>query len=424
MSLTVSREEKGRRASPSVVFLNRFYSPDLSATAQMLSDLAEALSEKGWNVTVVTSRARYNGPTSDFVANETRKGVRVYRVLSTTFGRGRMLGRTIDYMSYATFAFLKLLTVRRPHVIVAMSDPPFILAVAVIAARVRRAPVFYWAQDVYPTLAAKLGVLNEEGLPFRVLSAIGRRLQRACDLVVGLGPGMTSMLISEGAPPDRTIFIDNWADEQAIRPIAPEDNWFLGAKNLQGKFVVLYSGNAGRGHTFDALCEVMRRFRDDNRIAFVFIGGGRKTNELRAYATENELPNTMFLDYVERADLPYTLSAASVSVVTEDPAVAGLLLPSKTYGILASGRPIIFIGAVNSDVANIVRTARCGVVIGHDDPDALEQAFLDLMRDSSLRSEMGKASRLAAENIYSRESATAKWVAELSRAEGLRDQIG
>ena len=392
-----------------VVFLNRFYAPDVAATGQMLSDLAEDLAASGWIVSVITSQTTYEAQGESSPRDEIRCGVRVRRVAATGFGRRTMPGRMLDYLSYFALSFTTLLRMPRPQVIVAMSDPPFILLAAVLVGRLRGTAVCYWAQDVYPSLAVRLGVLNESGLPFKFFRALASRLLAACDLIVGLGPQMVKALIEEGAPPDRTICVHNWADEKSIVPIPPEDNWFISANRLAGKFVVLYSGNAGRGHTFDALCDVMSRFRNDDRILFLFIGGGRKYGELQTFASTRKLQNVKFLGYVAREDLAYSISAANVSVVTEDPSVTGLLLPSKTYGILASGRPLIFIGAPQSDVAAIVRDAQCGVVVPPYDPDALEGAIREFMRDQSLADRLGVASRRSAETQYSRASATSQW---------------
>jgi len=375
----------------------------------MLSDLAEGLAAIGWTVTVITSRTSYDGETGALETEELREGVHVQRVGGTRFGRSRMTGRVLDYLSYTIFSFLALLRMPQSRIIVAMSDPPFILLSAVIAARLRGAAVCYWAQDVYPTLAARLGVLSERGTAYKLLSMVARRLLRECNLVVGLGSQMVQRLVQDGAAADKILAIHNWADEEAIRPIPPEFNWFLANNNLENRFVVLYSGNAGRGHTFHALCEVMFRCRDDERIVFVFIGGGRKSNEIRAYARAKELPNVRFFDYLDRVDIPYSLSAASVSIVTEDPSVAGLLFPSKTFGILASGRPMIFIGSPESDVAKLIENTHSGVVVRHDDPDGLERIIRELARDPSKCAELGDAARRAAENLYSRRQAVEQW---------------
>jgi colanic acid biosynthesis glycosyl transferase WcaI len=397
----------------SVVFLNRFYAPDVAATAQMLSDLAEDLAADKWHVTVIAGRTSYDGTMQKLPASETLRGVEVARVAGTRFGRASIMGRLLDYVTYFALSFFTLLRIPRPDVIVAMSDPPFILLGAVVAARLRGSRVVYWAQDIYPALAARLGILNESGIGYRFLNAIAHRLLAACDLVVGLGAEMLRVLVKEGARPERSVVIHNWADEGSIRPIADADNWFLKQNSLEKSFLIQYSGNAGRGHTFSALCEVMRRLRNDDGVLFLFIGGGKKSFTLQAFVAEHDLRNVRFMDYVDRKDLAFSLSAADVSLVTEDPSVSGLLVPSKTYGILASGRPIIFIGSEASDVAAIVRDCHCGIVVGPEDADSLEAAIRNLRSDRAGLAAMGRAARTAAENRYSRRNATRNWSVRL-----------
>jgi len=402
-------------ASPGrVVFLNRFYAPDLAATAQMLSDLAEDLAVAGWDVWVIASQTTYDGQKESLPRSELRRGVHVIRVGASRFGRGNLLGRALDYLTYAILGCHTLLRMPRPDAMVAMSDPPFILAVVLLCARLRGARSVYWVQDVYPALASKLGILKEGGLIFRLLYGLSTHLHKTCDLVIALGPRMAQTMISAGARPDRTTYIHNWADTEAISPVPRTDNSFLAEHALSGKFVVLYSGNAGRGHTFSTTCEVMDRLRHDDRIIFVFIGGGAKSAAIRSFAARAQLPNVLFLDYLPRSALRYSLSAADLSLVTEDPRVTGLLVPSKTYGILASGRPIIFVGSAESDVAQIVRDANCGVLIAHDDADALEKTILRLATSPSECHRMGIAARDAAEKLFNRTRSTHEWGAALA----------
>jgi colanic acid biosynthesis glycosyl transferase WcaI len=403
-------------ASPSrVVFLNRFYAPDFAATAQMLSDLAEDLAVAGWDVWVIASQTTYDGQNEILPRSELRKGVHVARVGASRFGRAKLVGRALDYITYTVLACHALLRMPRPDTIVAMSDPPFILVAVVLCARLRGARAVYWVQDIYPGLAAKLGILKEGGLLFRMLYGLSTHLHKACDLVIALGPRMAQTMISAGASPDRTTYVHNWGDIEAIIPVPRADNPFLAEHGLSGKFVVLYSGNAGRGHTFSTTCEVMDRLRLNDRIVFVFIGGGAKFATIRSFAARAQLPNVLFLDYLPRNALRYSLSAADLALVTEGPAVTGLLVPSKTYGILASGRPIIFVGSAESDVAQIVRDANCGVLIAHDDADALEKTILHLARSPAECHRMGAASRHAAEELFSRTRSTQEWGAALAK---------
>jgi glycosyltransferase involved in cell wall biosynthesis len=218
-------------------------------------------------------------------------------------------------------------------------------------------------------------------------------------------------MVRAGAREERTAVVHNWADAAAVRPVPADENPFRREHGLAGKFVVLYSGNAGRAHTFHAVQEAMRRLREDPGILFLFIGGGHRMAEIRAAAERDGVENARFMGYVPREDLIYSLSAADASLVTESPDVPGLLVPSKTYGILASGRPLVFVGAERSDVAAVVRAARCGVVVPADDAAGLVAALSALKNDPAMAAEMGARGRIAAEAVYDRRHATARWAA-------------
>lgn len=396
-------------ATPSVVFLNRFYWPDVAATGQMLTDLAEDLAAMGWKVTVVTSAVDYRGEGARFAHEETRASVRILRVRGTRFGRHRVVGRLLDYASYLAGAGTRVLLLGRRDLVVAMSDPPFLSGVAVIAARLTGARAVYWVQDLFPQIAAKLGVMDERSLAYRASDRVARWLNQRCDLVIALGPRMARALVSAGARAERTAWVHNWADVSAIRPLRPADNPFLNAHGLAGKFVILYSGNAGRAHSFNAVLHAARALRADYETIFMFIGGGMRFPELRTIAERESLRNIRFLGYLPREQLSFSLSAASVSLVTEDPGVEGLLVPSKTYGILASGRPLIFLGSPASDVARIVDEANCGVVLSPDDGVGLVQLIAALRDDPARLAAMGANARGAAERIYGRHRATKRW---------------
>jgi colanic acid biosynthesis glycosyl transferase WcaI len=393
----------------SILFLNRYYWPDVAATGQMLTDLAEDLARDGWNVTVIAGRSAYSGNGARLPRQESRNGVRILRVASGGYDRDRAFGRLADYVTYMGGAFLRLLRIRQPEVVVAMSDPPFLLLPVLAAARLRGSRTVYWLQDLYPHVAARLGVLRENGVIFRLLARLARGLHARCDLVIALGPQMWRAAVAAGSPPERTVYIHNWADSGSIQPVAREENPFLAEHGLADKFVVLYSGNAGRAHTFESIIEAMRRLRDEPDIVFVFIGGGQQFPRLRRAAEAEGLRNVRFFDYLPRRELPYSLSAASVSLVSEHPDVRGLLLPSKTYGILASGRPVVFVGDEQSDVARIVREARCGLVVAPDDADALVELIRSLRDDPAHVAAMGRNARHAAEAMFSRDISTSSW---------------
>lgn len=406
-------------SSRTIVFLNRFYWPDVAATGQMLTDLAEDLVRSGWNVRVITSNSYYGhaAATGVLPRRETRGGVLITRIAGTRLGRAAMLGRLMDYASYVVGAVVEAVRAPRGSIFVGLTDPPLVALVALLGAALRQGRAVYWVQDLFPDVAVSLGTLREHG----VLAAVARRLayflERRCDLLVVLGPAMKRRLEERGVRSERVFVIHNWADASSIRPVERSANPFVVEHGLADRFIVLYSGNAGRAHPFGAVIEAMRVLSTDDRFAFVFIGGGHRMPELREAARRHALTNVRFLDYVPRAQLAYSLSAASVSLVTEDPRVIGQMLPSKTYAILASGRPIVFIGGAASDVAAIINESQAGLAVPPDRPSEVVDALLALHEDRELHTAMSQRARHAAESVFDRAIATRAWSEALATLE-------
>jgi glycosyltransferase involved in cell wall biosynthesis len=207
--------------------------------------------------------------------------------------------------------------------------------------------------------------------------------------------------------------VHNWADADSVAPVTRDANPFVREHGLEERFVVLYSGTAGRAHTFDAVLEAARRLADDPEVLFLFVGGGAQIPALRAAGAP-----VRFLPYQPRGMLAASLSSGHVALVTEAPEAAGLVLPSKTYGAMASGRPILYVGPPDSDVAAMVRAHGCGIAVRHDDPEGIVEAVRTLKDDPALRERMGRAGRHAAEALYDRRHATRRHAAILGELAG------
>lgn len=375
----------------------------------MLADLAEDLAGNGWDVRVITGRTAYAASAQPAPGAEVHNGVRVKRVRGSRFGRTHLVGRMLDYLTYISGAALALVRLPTGSIIVGMSDPPMLAALALVFARLHRGKAVYWVQDLFPDLAARLGVVKESGTVNRVAAAAARVIHAQCDLLVALGPAMARALIERGGSAERIRVVHNWADAEAVTPLHRHQNPFVRAHGLEDRFVVQYSGNAGRAHTFDAVCGAMRLLRNEPDICFQFIGGGRQMPVIRRVVSENGLQNVQFLDYLERDELRHSLPAANLSLVTEHEGVVGLLVPSKAYGIMASGRPLIFIGNHTSDVAAIVRETGCGRIVAPNDTEGLAKTILFLRDHPAEAAVLGARGRLAAETTYNRRESTSLW---------------
>ncbi|MEE9338239.1 MAG: glycosyltransferase family 4 protein, partial [Methylococcaceae bacterium] len=228
------------------IFVNRFFYPDHSATSQLLSDLVFHLSRYESEIHVVTSRRSYDDPTVIFPAIEEIDSIFIHRVWTSNYGRMNIVGRAIDYVSFYLFAFLKLIQlVSRNDVLITKTDPPLISIVTTFIAKVFGAKRINWIQDLFPEVAINLNVRKLQGVLGRILVRLRNFSLKGGQNVV-LGERMRQKLIREGINKDDIKIIPNWVNGKNIRPVS--DNPLRKEWNLEGKFVIGYSGNLGRAH--------------------------------------------------------------------------------------------------------------------------------------------------------------------------------
>jgi colanic acid biosynthesis glycosyl transferase WcaI len=405
----------GAARIPRVVFVNRYFFPDQSATSRMLSDLAFRLAAAGVAVAVVTSRQLYENPLAALPACEVIAGVSIHRVSTATRGRSRLLGRALDYVSFHVAAGVELLKrLERGDVVVAKTDPPLISIVVSRVARLRGAILVNWLQDLFPEVAT---VLAPDLIPTwaqrQLIAARDRSLRRAAMNVV-LGESMRRRLLTAGIAADRIRIVPNWADAAGIVPQPAEASVTRQRLGLAGRFVIGYSGNLGRAHEFETLIGAARLLRDDARFAFLITGSGAKADALRDSVRAQGLDSFFFQPYQPAELLSDSLAAADVHFVSLLPALEGLIVPSKIYGILAAGRPALFVGDPAGDLARMLSTHDCGVAVAVGDNERLA-AELRSLRDSRARLEaMGANARQLGLARYTSEHAVADWLAFLS----------
>jgi glycosyltransferase involved in cell wall biosynthesis len=409
----------GVRAStarvPRVLFVNRYFFPDQSATSRMLSDLAFRLAERGVTVAVVTSRQLYEDPCAALPPHEVTNGVSIHRVATATRGRARLLGRALDYVSFHAAAGVELLKILASgDVVVAKTDPPLISLVVSRVAQLRGALLVNWLQDLFPEVAT---VLTPNLIPTwaqrRLVAARDRSLRRAAMNVV-LGESMQRRLLDAGVKAARIRIVPNWSDPTAIVPRPAAQSATRQRLGLGDRFVIGYSGNLGRAHEFDTLIGAARLLRSDPRFAFLITGSGAKADALRDAVRAEGLDNFFFQPFQPAERLSDSLAAADVHFVSLLPALEGLILPSKIYGVLAAGRPTLFVGDSEGDLARMLRDHDCGIAVAVGDCERLA-AELRALGDSPARlASMGANARQLGLARYTSEHAVADWLAFLS----------
>ena len=407
-----------------VFLLNRFFFPDHSATSQITSDLAADLAARGCDVIAITGRQRYDDPSAQLARSEAYAGVRIRRVGSTHFGRHNLLGRAVDYLSFYVCASLTLWReATRGAVIIAMTDPPLLGVPALIVARLRGAHCVNWLQDVFPEVAERLKLLRPSALASLLRSLRNWGLRHA-DATVVIGERMAAHVAPLcGRPP---VVIPNWALAEPLESNASSPSgdavvtqalrarWALG-----DAFLVGYSGNMGRAHRLDVVIDAACALRSQPAPRFLMIGDGAQRSALEARARSLGLQNVMFQPYQPLEHLRESLTVPDIHIVTLDERLEGLMVPSKFVGVLALGRPVLWIGDSDGEVGRLVQEFGCGVTVSPPDATELARVLRELSEDHACGGARLRSMAVAAKALWSerfrRRDALDAWAAVIER---------
>jgi len=376
----------------------------------MVSALAFGLARQGEEVAVVAGRARHDAPGEPLPGRETFAGVKIFRLATTRFGRQRLPGRIADYLSFHAVAFLWLLrSVRRGDIVVVCTDPPLIALGCGLFARLRGGHVVEWIMDLFPETAIELGLFDKAPLLGRLAAFLRDRSLSRSRLAICPTERMADYLRRRGVPEDRIKVLHHWSDASEIHPVPQTENRLRAAWGYDGRFVVGYSGNFGRAHEFETLIDAATLLKDRDDIAFLMIGGGHKLASVVTAAQERGLANVAFKPLQPAERIAESLGVPDLHVVSLLPHLEHCIIPSKFYGILAAGRPTLFIGDPEGSVATVVDAQRCGVNIAIGDAVRLARMIGELAAAPEAVAAMGARARALLETDYAYERALANW---------------
>ena len=396
-----------------VMILHMRFHPDLTGTGPLVTALAEDLVKNGAEVTVITSMPHYGRRE---ISQEYRgrllhrsdfNGVDLWRTYVYVPANPSGFQRAINYLSFTFMSIIAGLMAKKPDVILCVNPPITVGFSGWLVRLLRRAPMVFNVQDVWPDCLVIIDKLRSPLLT-RIFKHLEKFIYRVSSRVTVLSEGMKENLTRKGVPAEKVVVIPNWSDVETIRPVERQ-NSFRAAHGLNGEFVVMFAGNLGFIAMLDKVLEAAKLLENDPHIQFLIVGEGNAKAGLVSRAGELGLKNVRFLPTQPKEMLPQMLGAADLSLVTLNRRLGQLNVPSKTYSIMASARPVLASVPENSEIARLVEVAGCGEGVPPEDPQSLAGAIRRLSGQPEKLQVYGANGRRYVEECLARRGLTAQY---------------
>lgn len=386
------------------------YYPEPIGIAPLMTELAEGLVKRGHEVRVVTAmpnypeRQIYQEYRGKWYLNEYKNGVQIQRSYVWIRPQPNLLDRVLLDASFVVTSFVPALIGWRPDVILSTSPSlPSCVPVALLG-WLRACPVILNLQDILPEAAVHVGLLKNK-LLIQLFTLLEKFAYRTASKISVIADGFVDNLRGKGVEADKIVQIPNWVDVNFIRPLPKEDNPFRALHNLNGKFVVLYSGNIALTQGLESVVKAASVLRHIPDIVFVIVGEAKGLQRLQQECLHCGADNVLLLPFQPRKDLPQMLSAADVGLVVQKKNVVSFNMPSKIQVLLASGGALVASVPDNGTAARAIRQSGGGIIVPPEDPQALAMAILDLYQNPEKVKTLGYKSRQYAVEQYAFEQA-------------------
>lgn len=371
-----------------ILFIEQYYYPDGWGGCELPRDITCDLQAAGHRLTVLCGSDQYIPVSGDPGPDPASAGIRILRVPKLP-GADPRRGKLLRQMFFYVAAFVSILVRPRPDLFVAQTNPPLMIPIVALLARVSGRPLLIIAQDLYPEAMTAAGMLRENSLAERLLGRVFGSAYRSARRVISLGPSMTRRLEGKGVDPQRIVLISNWATGPA-QIVPGASNRLRSQWELDGRTVVLYTGNLGKGHEFETLLSgLAAAVSRDSRLLLLIIGQGSRLEEVRSDVARHGLADhVQFRPPVPSALLPEAMGLASIAVLTLQPGFHGLIVPSKLLGYMARGLPVLYVGPP-ADSSDLIERAGCGRHVLNGDVAGVADVLSDVLADSSAWARMG-----------------------------------
>jgi colanic acid biosynthesis glycosyl transferase WcaI len=356
------------------VFLSQVYPPDPAALGQHLADAAEELARRGHNVVVMTADRGFDDPSQKYRSREMLNGVQVRRLPLGSFGKSSIVARLVSGAVLMAQEVVAGVAMRGIDTIVVSTSPPLGPIAAVALSRLKGVPLKYWPMDVNPDQMVALGKVGRDSVMVKAFDWMNRAVLRRASSVVALDDMMAGLLGGKTDISGKVSVVRPWAADEPDATVTRENNSFRAVHGFGDRVVVMYSGNHALSHPLTTILQAARRLTDDEHLLLAFVGGGVGKEEVDAEKGNN----IRSIPYQDRSELRQSLSAADVHLVSIGNAMPGIVHPSKIYGAMAMGRPILLLGPGNNPISDLLERDDIGWRVSHGDVDGAERILREI----------------------------------------------
>ena len=381
--------------------VSELYYPEMTSTGHILTEIAEGLVGE-YDLNVLCGQPTYSARGTRAPARETRNGVKIRRCLAATLNKDILIFRLINLVTISLSLFFYVtVNMKRDDKVLVVTNPPLLPFLVAIACKLRRAKCVLLIHDIYPDLLVAVGKVRHDSLMTKIMSWGNGILYNSMENILVIGRDMQALVASKlSERRERVIVATNWADIELVKPQDRKENSLVGELGLQDEFVLLYAGNMGYPNDIESIVESAEYFINKGGIHYLFLGTGAKRAWLERTVKEKQLHNVTILSGRPRSEQTIFLNACDMAIISLVNGMKGISVPSRLYNTLASGKPIIAIAEVGSELSMVVEEEGIGWVVPPGDPLRLNTAIQQARSNKDRLIAMGRKSRQLAEEKY------------------------
>ena len=381
--------------------ISEYYYPVVVTTGYYVTEIAEYFARKGADVNVISSNNKYyDSDVTATLKQEEHNGVKIYRSVRRQIGKDKNSKRIVRLLSLSfSFLWMALRRIKKGDEVIILTNPAFFMLMMPMVRFFTGCKYHILVHDIFPENLVSIGKVQHGGFAYKVLKGIYNRAYAKADSCIAIGHDMKKVLEAKVNCKTRVGLITNWSDVDEVKPMPKVvTNTFKKISEFAKSGVVFqFAGNLGKAQGLDNLMAAIDKVTEPE-AKFLFVGAGAKLEEVNTFAESHS--NTLSLGFVSRSEQNDFLNACDIGVVTLADGMYGLGVPSKSYNIMATGRPILYIGELDSEIALCIEKYKIGWVVKPNDPEGLAQMIGRILQEKSQLPEMGKRAREVAENVF------------------------